>query len=212
MAGRTPGAPVPSWVTFRREARLLHLLATPSITAAPYCYCISPTTKPRQAELNRISAGGAFLRSDRDRSAAASLAAPPPPPSADGSGSSADVAAWEAAVYRARIAVEEQGVAAMNLELFQRFGPDAWKAHVIELDQLQARGRALPRAIAHAHVLMHMCLICVDNRCKESGWGRGYHSTRVDYRLSAHPCSPSLFMCRLLSAAAPPAWLPAWTP
>ena len=82
--------------------------------------------------MSRIAAGGAFVRADRDRGVAASLA----PPSG---GDAESVAAWEAAVDRARIAVEEQGVAAINLELFQRFGVDAWKGHVEELDALQVR-------------------------------------------------------------------------
>ena len=89
--------------------------------------------------MDRITAGAPFVRVDVQR--IADLAPPP-------AGDDATPAAWEAACDRARVAVEAQEVRVINLELAQRFGSDAWKAHVAQLDAVQAAARARVAALS----------------------------------------------------------------
>ncbi|RYE98908.1 MAG: hypothetical protein EOO41_01800 [Methanobacteriota archaeon] len=46
------------------------------------------------------------------------------------------VAAWEAAVARAKVAVEAQAAHAMNLDLMARYGVEAWKNSALQVDKL----------------------------------------------------------------------------
>jgi hypothetical protein len=91
----------------------------------------SPAPSTPQAELSRIAAGEALRRPDVGRFVA--LAAPPP---------DAPVEAWAAAVDRARVALEAQALRAVNLELAARYGAEAWKGGVAQLDAVAAAGRS----------------------------------------------------------------------
>ena len=68
------------------------------------------------------------------------------PPSLAGA-SAEDVGAWEVALVRARVAVEAQALQAINGELAAKYGVDAWKSHVMQLDSLQSVARARVQAL-----------------------------------------------------------------
>jgi hypothetical protein len=51
----------------------------------------------------------------------------------------ADITVWEAALARAKVAVEAQLLASINLELFNKYAVDAWKTHVGQLDSIHVR-------------------------------------------------------------------------
>lgn len=83
-----------------------------------------------QAELARVVSGAPAARVDPRRHDAVDAPA----------GDAADEpAAWEAACDRARIALEAQELRAINAELGSRYGAEAWKAHVTQLDALVVR-------------------------------------------------------------------------
>ena len=56
-------------------------------------------------------------------------------------GTAEDEAIWAATLARARVAVEAQALQAINSELAAKFGVDAWKSHVTQLDSLQSVAR-----------------------------------------------------------------------
>jgi len=72
----------------------------------------------------------------------------PPPPAATATDGDAAVDEWERTVVRARVAVEAQAARAVNLELASRYGVDAWKAHLVGLERLEAAARSRVAAIS----------------------------------------------------------------
>lgn len=94
-----------------------------------------------QAELARLAGDPASVtqprlaRDLRDRP-------PPPPPSGVAGAGGEPLAAWESAANGARAALEAQALRGLNVELAARFGVEAWKGHVGELDALAAGVRA----------------------------------------------------------------------
>jgi pre-mRNA-splicing factor SPF27 len=109
------------------------------LSNTPLGAAISSATEVRseliRAELERISRGEAMQKLDvsgYDR-----ISAP--------SGSAAeDPEAWTSAVRRAEVAAEALSLRAINVELMSKYGPDAWKAHVSDVEKLSnaARSRA----------------------------------------------------------------------
>jgi pre-mRNA-splicing factor SPF27 len=76
-------------------------------------------------EFERVaSGGGAMPPPDSTRYELA-----PPPKSKRG-----DENAWEVAVANARSQLEHQGLRIQNLELAQKFAPNAWRAHNASLE------------------------------------------------------------------------------
>lgn len=99
-----------------------------------------PASAAVRAELSRIASGApSEMKFD-----AARFDVPTSP-----SGLAAeDPEAWEAALQRARVAVEAQALQAINCELAAKYSVDAWKSHVTQLDSLQGVARARVQALA----------------------------------------------------------------
>jgi pre-mRNA-splicing factor SPF27 len=55
--------------------------------------------------------------------------------------------AWEAAVAKAKVAMEAQAFRSLNLELMSRYGVEAWKAHVEGIDKIHTTMKARVAAL-----------------------------------------------------------------
>lgn len=95
----------------------------------------TPFSEAVSSELERLAAGGP-LPPRPNLYAIFDMVAPPADADAD------TLDAWERSLARAKVAVEAQGMRAINVELMTRYGVDAWKAHVDGVDKMHASMKA----------------------------------------------------------------------
>lgn len=93
-----------------------------------------PSSAAVRAELSRIAAG-----EPRQNTLDSARFDFPPTPSGQ---AAEDPVTWDMALARARVAVEAQALATLNVELGGRYAVDAWKTHVTQLGGLQTVARA----------------------------------------------------------------------
>ena len=96
------------------------------------------------AELDRVAAAAAAAAPGPSGAAARAASPPPPPPPPPGAGARA----WRAAADAAAIALERQGLAALNSELAARYGSEAWRVAAGDSAALVARVRSDVGALA----------------------------------------------------------------
>lgn len=94
-----------------------------------------------RAELEMLAKGESHPRIDVSRYESAS---------APTGAAAEDPAEWESAVRRAQVAAEALSLRSVNLELMSKYGVDAWKAHVSDMEKLSTAGRANADAAASA--------------------------------------------------------------